>query len=145
MKSKPNKNKASFEEDKANTTFKNKILQKEKSIIYNSNNIIFAPKKIRTNLSPNVQILQHSVDQFNENNNNHEKNDLNGIINNLQKYIKGYNSYYINKKEIKNEQKRMSKNSDYFKIKEFINGNNNDKKNLNNKTNLVEIGFNEKK
>ena len=145
LKSKPNKNKASFEEDKANTTFKNKILQKEKSIIYNSNNIIFAPKKIRTNLSPNVQILQHSVDQFNENNNNHEKNDLNGIINNLQKYIKGYNSYYINKKEIKNEQKRMSKNSDYFKIKEFINGNNNDKKNLNNKTNLVEIGFNEKK
>ena len=144
LKSKANNNKASFEEDKTNTNYKNKILNKEKGFIYNSKNNIFTPKKLRTYLSPNVQILQHSVEQFNENNNT-EKNDLNGIINNLQKYIKGYNSHYITKKDIKNEQKRMSKNSEYFKIKEFINGNNNDKKNIKNKTNLVEIGFNEKK
>ena len=81
-----------------------------------------------------------------------EANDLTGMINNLQKYINEYdNANYINNKDIKNEMKKMSKNSDYFKLKQIINGNNynninnNDKKIPKNKTNLIEIEFNEKK
>ena len=39
----------------------------------------------------------------------------------------------------------MPKNSEYFKLKNFINVNNNDKKKSKNKNNFVKIYFNEKK
>ena len=140
-----NNNKTSFEEDKINNIIKN-----SKGFVFNSISQNFNSHKIKSHLSPNVKILQHTVEHFNEN--NMEANDLTGMINNLQKYINEYdNANYINNKDIKNEMKKMSKNSDYFKLKQIINGNNynninnNDKKIPKNKTNLIEIEFNEKK
>ena len=52
-------------------------------------------------------------------------------------------------KDINQEKKRLAKNSDYYKFKEIINGNNynnineNDYKEQKNKVNMIEIGFNE--
>ena len=83
LTSKQDNNRASFEEKKTNINFN------EKGFNFISNNKSFSPKKLISHLSPNVQILQHSVEQFYEKN-NPEKYDLNEMINNFQKYIKGY-------------------------------------------------------
>ena len=130
--SEKNNNKTSFEEDKMNNTYKTNIINK--GLMYNPYN------KIKGHLSPNVKILQHSVEHLYEN--NKEADNLTGMINNLQKYINGYDNNYVNKKDIQYEQKRLSKNSEYFKLKEIINRNNNDRKPKKNKANMVEIGFN---
>ena len=141
-KTKIDNNKTSFEEDKMNNIYKN-----SKGFTYNSLNKNIKENKIKSHLSPNVKILQHSVEKFPENNG--EANDITGIIYNLQKYIGGYNNNYISKKDISKEKKRMSKNSDYYKLKEIVNGNNynnsnnNENKTQKNKANLIEIGFNE--
>ena len=125
------KSKSTLEEDKMINTTKISNLKKTINI----------SNKYKNHLSPNVTILQHSVEHLYEN--SKEANDLTGMISNLQKYINGYNSHYINKKDIKEEQKKLAKNSDYFKLKDFINGSiNNEKKSQKNKKNLVEIGFN---
>ena len=135
-------NKTSFEEDKMNNINKN-----SKGFTYNSLNKNFYPNKLKSHLSPNVKILQHSVEKFSENNG--DANNITGMINNLQKYINGYNSNYISKKDINQEKKRLAKNSDYYKFKEIINGNNynnineNDYKEQKNKVNMIEIGYNE--
>ena len=135
-------NKTSFEEDKMNNINKN-----SKGFTYNSLNKNFYPNKLKSHLSPNVKILQHSVEKFSENNG--DANNITGMINNLQKYINGYNSNYISKKDINQEKKRLAKNSDYYKFKEIVNGNNynyisdNDNKEQKNKVNMIEIGFNE--
>ena len=135
-------NKTSFEEDKMNNITKN-----SKGFTYNSLNKNFYPNKLKSHLSPNVKILQHSVEKFSENNG--DANNITGMINNLQKYINGYNSNYISKKDINQEKKRLAKNSDYYKFKEIVNGNNynnisdNDNKEQKNKVNMIEIGFNE--
>ena len=129
-------NKKSLEEEKMNNIFKNKNLIKEKGVIYISNNKNLAT---RSPISPNVKILQHSVEPFN---NNFELNDITGMVANLQKYINGFDSYYVSKNDIKNEQKRMVKNSDYYKFKQIINGNNNNRKSDKNRGNQIKIGIN---
>ena len=127
--------KTTFEEDKMSNTNKNHNLNS--GFIYNSHN------RIKSYLSPNVRILQqHSVEHLYENKKK-GNNDFTGMINNLTKYINGYSSNNMNKKEIKIEQKRRSKNSEYFKLKEIVNGNINEKRYSKNKANVVEIGFNE--
>ena len=64
------------------------------------------------------------------------------MVSNLQKYINQYNSYYINKKDIREQQKKITRNSEYFRLKEFINGNINNDRKQKSKKNLAEIGFN---
>ena len=124
-------NKTTIEEDKMVNT--NRV-----------NNLKKAPinlNKLKNHLNPNVAILQHSVEHLFEGNN--EANNLTGMVSNLQKYINQYNSYYINKKDIREQQKKITRNSEYFRLKEFINGNiNNDRKLQKSKKNLAEIGFN---
>ena len=137
----------------------------------------FKSSKIRTNLSPNVQILQHGVQQIYDNNNqtnnfnleeikksissnnansnfnkkrkfidkNKDAMEIQGMINNLQGYIKDYGTNYMTPNEIKKERKKVSKNSSYYKFKEILNENrknNNDIVHNKNKGNIVEIGFN---
>lgn len=129
-------NKTSLEEEKMNNIFKNKNIIKEKGVIYISNNKNLAT---RSPISPNVKILQHSVEPFN---NNFELNDITGMVANLQKYINGFDSYYVSKNDIRNEQKRMVKNSDYYKFKQIINGNNNNRRSDKNRGNQIKIGIN---
>ena len=129
-------NKTSLEEEKMNNIFKNKNIKKEKGVIYISNNKNLAT---RSPISPNVKILQHSVEPFN---NNFELNDITGMVANLQKYINGFDSYYVSKNDIRNEQKRMVKNSDYYKFKQIINGNNNNRRSDKNRGNQIKIGIN---
>ena len=124
-------NKTTIEEDKMINTTKISNLKKNINI----------SNKYKNHLSPNVTILQHSVEHLFEGND--EANNLTGMISNLQKYINQYNSYYINKKDIREQQKKITRNSEYFRLKEFINGNiNNDRKLQKSKKNLAEIGFN---
>ena len=197
--SKGNNHIPSYEEDKTikvynNNRKNNNINNNKKSkninseIFYVTNNAKFRANKIRTHLSPNVQILQYGVQQSNNNRldkqryqignfnkkyynmgsnkksmlNNTEYNfyknktisdkneakELQGMINNLQNYIKGYDSNFIKKDELKEERKKIMKNSSYFLIKEIVNNTheseykkNNDNKNSK-KKNIVEIGFN---
>ena len=79
---------------------------------------------------------------------NNDAKEIQGIINNLQGYIKGYDSNFMSPKELKEERKKIYKNSSYYKFKEMANENrkNNLDIRLNNiKRNIVEIGFNEYK
>ena len=86
---------------------------------------------LRSYLSPNVKILQHSVENYN---NKIEKKNLVEMVDTLQKYIKEQNHYYMNKKE------KKEKNEEHIqKIKEIFNGNNNNKKYQNDKANFIKI------
>ena len=89
--------------------------------------------------------MQHGVENLYENDYNYQRNseadNLKGMIINLRKYISGYNSPSVKRKEIINENRKMHRNSDYFKLKDLINGNNNIKSQKN-KPNLIQIGFN---
>ena len=133
-------------------------------------------------MSPNVQALQHGVQQIydniypDKNNQNYnienikkmnlnntdynyykkrnlyerniEAKELQGMIYNLQGYINGYNSNFISQSELREERKKITKNSSYYKFKEMVNENrknNIDLKRNNNKRNIIDLGFNEYK
>ena len=173
-----------FEDNNRNIKMKNK-----KNINDINSEIYFAPSfasfksnKIKTNLSPNVQALQHGVQQIydniypDKNNQNYnienikkmnlnntdynyykkrnlyerniEAKELQGMIYNLQGYINGYNSNFISQSELREERKKITKNSSYYKFKEMVNENrknNIDLKRNNNKRNIIDLGFNEYK
>ena len=144
-----NNNKTTLEEDKNNTNKKNKLIKKEPIYVYFSYNKNKRNNNLRSHLSPNVKILQHSVENFYENNS--ETKNLADMVDNLQKYISGYDNYYANKNEIRKEKDNRKKNSEYFKYKDFFseknsytNINNMNKKNKKEKTNVINIGFKEK-
>ena len=144
-----NNNKTTLEEDKNNTNKKNKPIKKEPIYVYFSYNKNKRNNNLRSHLSPNVKILQHSVENFYENNS--ETKNLADMVDNLQKYISGYDNYYANKNEIMKEKEKRKKNSEYFKYKDFFseknsytNINNMNKKNKKEKTNVINIGFKEK-
>ena len=144
-----NNNKTTLEEDKNNTNKKNKLIKKEPIYVYFSYNKNKRNNNLRSHLSPNVKILQHSVENFYENNS--ETKNLADMVDNLQKYISGYDNYYANKNEIMKEKEKIKKNSEYFKYKDFFseknsytNINNMNKKNKKEKTNVINIGFKEK-
>ena len=144
-----NNNKTTLEEDKKNTNKKNKPIKKEPIYVYFSYNKNKRNNNLRSHLSPNVKILQHSVENFYENNS--ETKNLADMVDNLQKYISGYDNYYASKNEIRKEKDNRKKNSEYFKYKDFFseknsytNINNMNKKNKKEKTNVINIGFKEK-
>ena len=144
-----NNNKTTLEEDKNNTNKKNKLIKKEPIYVYFSYNKNKRNNNLRSHLSPNVKILQHSVENFYENNS--ETKNLADMVDNLQKYISGYDNYYASKNEIRKEKDNRKKNSEYFKYKDFFseknsytNNNNMNKKNKKEKTNVINIGFKEK-
>ena len=144
-----NNNKTTLEEDKNNTNKKNKPIKKEPIYVYFSYNKNKRNNNLRSHLSPNVKILQHSVENFYENNS--ETKNLADMVDNLQKYISGYDNYYASKNEIRKEKDNRKKNSEYFKYKDFFseknsytNINNMNKKNKKEKTNVINIGFKEK-
>ena len=144
-----NNNKTTLEEDKNNTNKKNKSIKKEPIYVYFSYNKNKRNNNLRSHLSPNVKILQHSVENFYENNS--ETKNLADMVDNLQKYISGYDNYYASKNEIRKEKDNRKKNSEYFKYKDFFseknsytNINNMNKKNKKEKTNVINIGFKEK-
>ena len=67
------------------------------------------------------------------------------MIYNLQGYINGYDSNFMSQNELREEKKKFSKNSSYYKFKEIVNENrknNIDISSNKNKRNFVEIGFN---
>ena len=139
----------SIEEDKLSNSLKNNSNKNtnNKDVYHVSEDKKYKTFKLKCNVSPNVRILQqHGIDQFYENDNNFnhrnsEADNFKGMISNLQKYISGYNSPYANQKELRYENRKMQRNSDYFKLKELINGNNNIKSQKN-KTNIIQLGFN---
>ena len=138
-----NDNATSFEENKLNNSLKNNNNNKGvNNVIPNKN---YRTYRLKNYISPNVKILQHGVENLYENDSNYQRNseadNLKGMIINLQKYISGYNSPSVKRKEIINENRKMHRNSDYFKLKDLINGNNNIKSQKN-KPNLIQIGFN---
>ena len=144
-----NNNKTTLEEDKNNTNKKNKPIKKEPIYVYFSYNKNKRNNNLRSHLSPNVKLLQHSVENFYENNS--ETKNLADMVDNLQKYISGYDNYYASKNEIRKEKDNRKKNSEYFKYKDFFseknsytNINNMNKKNKKEKTNVINIGFKEK-
>ena len=144
-----NNNKTTLEEDKKNTNKKNKPIKKEPIYVYFSYNKNKRNNNLRSHLSPNVKILQHSVENFYGNNS--ETKNLADMVDNLQKYISGYDNYYASKNEIRKEKDNRKKNSEYFKYKDFFseknsytNINNMNKKNKKEKTNVINIGFKEK-
>lgn len=144
-----NNKKTTLEEDKNNTNKKNKLIKKEPIYVYFSYNKNKRNNNLRSHLSPNVKILQHSVENFYENNS--ETKNLADMVDNLQKYISGYDNYYASKNEIRKEKDNRKKNSEYFKYKDFFseknsytNINNMNKKNKKEKTNVINIGFKEK-
>jgi hypothetical protein len=144
-----NNNKTSLEEDKANTNRNNKAIKKEPTYVYFSYNKNMRNNISRSNLSPNVKILQHSVEHFYSGGS--ETKNLADMVDNLQKYISGYDNYYSRKNEIKKEKEKRKNNSNYFNFKEFFsekNGNinidNKNKKYKKEKTNFVNIDFKEK-
>ena len=144
-----NNNKTTLEEDKNNTNKKNKLIKKEPIYVYFSYNKNKRNNNLRSHLSPNVKILQHSVENFYENNS--ETKNLADMVDNLQKYISGYDNYYASKNEIRKEKDNRKKNSEYFKYKDFFseknsytNINNMNKKYKKEKTNVINIGFKEK-
>lgn len=144
-----NNNKTTLEEDKNNTNKKNKLIKKEPIYVYFSYNKNKRNNNLGSHLSPNVKILQHSVENFYENNS--ETKNLADMVDNLQKYISGYDNYYASKNEIRKEKDNRKKNSEYFKYKDFFseknsytNINNMNKKNKKEKTNVINIGFKEK-
>ena len=169
-----NQNKLS-EEDKNNNLKKKKKNNINSELYFTPSYAQFKSNKIRTNLSPNVQILQHGVQQIYENNynrnnfnlenikksislyntdfnynrkiNNFGKNndarEIQGMINDLQGYIKYDGTNYMNQNDLE-ERKKLIQNSSYYKFKEFLNENkknNIELKHYNNKRNIVEIGF----
>ena len=113
-----NNNKTTLEEDKNNTNKKNKLIKKEPIYVYFSYNKNKRNNNLRSHLSPNVKILQHSVENFYENNS--ETKNLADMVDNLQKYISGYDNYYASKNEIRKEKDNRKKNSEYFKYKDFF-------------------------
>ena len=127
-----NNNKSSFEDDKKiNNKKKNKLINSEQSYVYFSYNKNKRNYNLRSYLSPNVKILQHSVENYN---NKIEKKNLVEMVDTLQKYIKEQNHYYMNKKE------KKEKNAEHIqKIKEIFNGNNNNKKYQKDKANFIKI------
>ena len=180
-----------FEEEKKNKNIDCNINNQNDQQYFN-NEIYFFPNytqfksnKIKTNLNPNVQALQHGVQQIYDNvffdkqnqinhsnkkllnsenikrssslNNtdlnykqrkfygrNIEAKEIQGMIYNLKSYINGYDSNFINQSELKEEKKKISKNSSYYKFKEIINEyrkDNNDIKIHKIKKNIVEIGL----
>ena len=144
-----NNNKTTLEEDKNNTNKKNKLIKKEPIYVYFSYNKNKRNNNLRSHLSPNVKILQHSVENFYENNS--ETKNLADMVDNLQKYISGYDNYYASKNEIRKEKDNRKKNSEYFKYKDFFseknsytNINSMNKKYKKEKTNVINIGFKEK-
>ena len=144
-----NNNKTTLEEDKNNTNKKNKPIKKEPIYVYFSYNKNKRNNNLRNHLSPNVKILQHSVENFYENNS--ETKNLADMVDNLQKYISGYDNYYASKNEIRKEKDNRKKNSEYFKYKDFFseknsytNINSMNKKYKKEKSNVINIGFKEK-
>ena len=180
-------NNQNFNSISHDTKKNNNNQNKEYDIFNDYNNYKFRSHKIKNTLSPNVQVIQYSVQQiFNnnygknnmknfqnknhmskgnnkklfhntENNFNKYKNiydrnndakEIQGMISNLQSYIKGYDKNYINKDELREERKKITKNSTYYKFKELVNGNDYEpRKNFNskstkNKTNFGDFGFN---
>ena len=171
-------NQKSIEEQKLNNNFNKKninIINNDPFIVSNYNK--FKSHKLRNNLSPNVQVLQHGVQQLynsnynnrnnyinfgymkkslynsennfskykNRKNKNSEANEIQSMINNLQSYIRGYDANYMTRIDFKDEKKKISKNSSYYKFKEIVNGNNDMRKfnikSTKNKRNIIEIGF----
>ena len=132
LSSQNNEKNKSFEEDKKNNNKKkNKLMNTEQAYVYFSYNKNKRNNNLRSYLSPNVKILQHSVEQFD---NNAETKSLVEMVDTLQKYIKEQNHYYMNKKE------KKEKNEEHIqKIKEIFNGNNNNKKYQKDKANFIKI------
>ena len=179
-----------FEEEKKVISINNK---KEKNknntnsinseIYFIPSNAYFKSNKIKANINPNVQALQHGISHFYDNtvysekNNqvndiyknyinienkkaalnsteyhyhkkrnlyerNNEAREIQGMIYNLQGYIKGYNSNFISLNELREEKKRISKNSSYYKFKEMANENRKNNINLKHNNNIIELGFN---
>ena len=179
-----------LEEDKKikninyNSAKKNNNNDINSEIYFLPNYTQFRANKIKTNINPNVQALQHGVQQLYENsffdkqsqignlnkknlgienikksslnktnyykqnklyNRNIEAREIQGMIYNLQGYIKGYDSNFMSQNELREEKKKFSKNSSYYKLKEIVNENrknNIDISSNKNKRNFVEIGFN---
>ena len=70
--------------------------------------------------------LNNTIYYFHKPKYNSEKNEakeIQGMIYNLQNYIKGYNSSFIKQNELKEEKKKLSKNLSYYKIKGIVNDN----------------------
>ena len=138
-------NQTALEVDKGtNTKKKIKLINKEPTYVYFSYNKNKRNNSLRSHLSPNVKILRHSVEQYD---NNSETKNLVNMVDTLQKYIKSQNNYYITKKEIKEEKEKRKKNSEYFKLKEFFSENINNsshKKSQKDKDIIVNIGIKEK-
>ena len=139
-------NQTALEVDKGtNTKKKIKLINKEPTYVYFSYNKNKRNNSLRSHLSPNVKILRHSVEQYD--NNNSETKNLVNMVDTLQKYINSQNNYYITKKEIKEEKEKRKKNSEYFKLKEFFSENINNsshKKSQKDKDIIVNIGIKEK-
>ena len=180
-----------FEEDKKaiiinNKKNKNYINNINSEIYFMPSNAYFKSNKIKANINPNLQALQHGISQFYDNTvyldknkqvndiyknyinienkkavlnsteynyhkkrnlyeRNNESREIQGMIYNLQGYIKGYNSNFMSLNELREEKKRISKNSSYYKFKELANENrknNGDLKYNNNNKNIIELGFN---
>ena len=130
-------NKSSLEEDKnTKNKKKNKLINTEQTYVYFSYNKNKRNYNLRSYLSPNVKILQHSIEKYD---NNSETKNLVEMVDTLQKYIKGQNYYYMNKKE------KEEKNSEHFKFKEIFKGNNNNKNYQNDKAIVSNNVFKEKK
>ena len=156
-----------FEEDKltsVNNKKKNNNNNIKSEIYFMPSNAYFKSNKIKSNINPNVEVLQHGISQFydntinsdknnevndiyknyinienkkailnhtdyyyykkkNLNGRNNDANEIQGIIYNLQGYIKGYNSNFMRLNELREEKKRISKISTYYKFKEMSNEN----------------------
>ena len=182
-----------FEEDKKAISINNKKKKNKNKnntnsinseIYFMPSNAYFKSNKIKANINPNIQALQHGISQFYDNtvysykNNqvndiyknyinienkkaalnsteynyhkkrnlyerNNEAREIQGMIYNLQGYIKGYNSNFMNLNELREEKKRISKNSSYYKFKEMANENKKNNIDLkHNNKNIIELGFN---
>ena len=120
--------------------------------IYGKNNIKIYPNKNYMNKRNNKKLLNNTENNFNKyktiSDRNNEAKELQGMIHNLQSYIKGYDINYVNGDDLREERKNIVKNSSYYKFKELINGNDYEpRKKLNskstkNKKNFGDFGFN---
>lgn len=119
---------------------------------YGKNNIKMYQNKNNMNKGNNKKLLHNTDNNFNKYKNTSDRNDeakeIQGMINNLQSYIRGYDKNYINGDELREERKKITKNSSYYKFKELVNGNNYEirkkfnSKSTKNKKNFDDFGFN---
>ena len=119
---------------------------------YGKNNIKLYQNKNYLNKGNNKKLFHNTENNFNKYKNisdrNNEAKEIQGMINNLQSYIRGYEKNYINGDELREERKKIKKNSSYYKFKEIVNGNDYEtRKNINskstkNKNNFGDFGFN---